>query len=117
MSDEPIEIDVKPRERQRLTFNVGGEIYEFRIPKLYGLIDTVQRIQTKPGDKSGRAEMEMFGQIERWLFDAMKPDDATRLQERLRDDDDDLDVDTMVALFQELTKAASRLPSGSRRSD
>lgn len=112
MSDEPIQIEVKPRGRQRITFNVGGEIYEFRVPKLYGLIDTVQRIQGKPGDKSGRAEMQMFSQIESWLFDAMQKQDAERLQARLRDDADDLDVDTMVALFQELTKAASRLPSG-----
>lgn len=112
MSDEPIQIEVKPRERQRVTFSVGGEIYEFRVPKLYGLIDTVQRMQGKPGDKSGRAEMEMFGQIESWLFDSMKKEDAERLQARLRDDDDDLDVHTMIALFQELTKAASRLPSG-----
>lgn len=117
MSDEPIEIAVKPRERQTVTFNVGGEIYAFRVPKLYGLIDTVQRIQAKPGDKSGRAEMEMFGKIEAWLFDAMDAADAERLQARLRDDDDDVDVDTMVSLFQEMTKAASRLPSGSRRSD
>lgn len=115
MTDEVIDIPVEPRERRRLTFNVGGEIYAFRVPKLYGLMDAVAKIQDGAG-QGGTAEAAMFGKIEAWLFDALDPEDAGRIRARLRDEDDDLDIEHLVALFQELVKAASKAPSGSRRS-
>lgn len=115
MTDEVIDIPVVPRERRQLTFNVGGEIYAFRVPKLYGLMDAVAKIQDG-ANKGGAAEAAMFGKIEAWLFDALDKDQADRIRARLRDDDDDLDVEHLVALFQELVKVASKAPSGSRRS-
>lgn len=113
MADDVIDIDVPAREKRVMRFQVAGTIYDFSVPKMYKLMDAIKEIQNSTGDQN----VAMFDKVESWLFDAMKPADAKALRSRLLDDDDDVDIEHLVAVFQELTKAASERPSGKRRSD
>jgi len=113
--DEVIKIDVAPRAERRVTFRIGDEDYEFKVPKSYGLVNAIRSINR--GDAAeGQAEVQMFDKVEAWLFDALEPDKADRLRARLLDDDDALDTDHILEVFQQLVKAASDRPSGQRRS-
>jgi hypothetical protein len=114
MADDVVKIEVKPRPARKLTFDLGGEIYTFSIPKVYGLIETIKEAQIGTG--SGVQDAEAFGKIEDWLFSSLSLEEAQRIKERLRDEEDDLDLEHVLEIFQALTKAASDRPSGSRRS-
>lgn len=107
MSDV-IEIKVPPRPSRTVKFLIAGTIYEFSVPKMYRLMDAVKSIQSSGGDTN----VAMFEKVEAWLFDAMDPEDAKNLRQRLLSDDDELDVEHLTAVFQELVKAASDRPSG-----
>lgn len=117
VDDDVIEIEVAEKPQVApLRLLLAGEIYEFRVPKLYGLMSTVRGIQDSKGPK-GMAEVAMFGKIEDWLFGAMSKADAKRVRDRLEDQDDSLDVEHLVEVFQHLVKAASDRPTGGKRSD
>jgi hypothetical protein len=111
MSDA-IEIKVEPKKERTLTVRLGDDEYEFRVPKLYGLLDAIQGIQTD----GGIGDAQVFGRVEAWVFEALPDEDAQRIRARLHDDDDPLDVEHLVEVFQQLTKVAANRPSGSRRS-
>lgn len=111
MSDEPIVIEVAKREDARREFVIGEETYHFKIPKLYGLMDTIQKIQSD-NKGAGANDVAVFGKVEAWLFDALDKKESDRLRARLLDPKDDLDIEHLVAVFQELTKIASNRPSG-----
>lgn len=104
--DDVIEIKVDPRPARTLTFRIGDEDYAFRVPKSHGLMSAVRGMKLGTG---GAAEVEMYHQIEDWLFAAC--DDADRLRERLADSDDPLDTEHIVEVFQQVVKAASSRPS------
>lgn len=116
MDEDVIEIEVAEKPQVApLRLLLAGEIYEFRVPKLYGLMSTVRGIQDSKRPK-GMAEVAMFGKIEDWLFGAMSKADANRVRDRLNDEDDSLDVEHLVEVFQHLVKAASDRPTGGKRS-
>jgi hypothetical protein len=111
-----IEIEVAERKDAKpLRFLVAGEVYEFRVPKLYGLMRTVRGLQDNK-KQDGMAEVAMFGKIEDWLFSATSKADASRIRSRLEDPDDTLDVEHLVEVFQQLVKAASDRPTGGKPS-
>lgn len=107
MTDDVIEIEVKPRERKTLKFMLGEEIYEFGVPKLYGLMSAIKGVQSGDVDNA-----QAFSKVEDWVFGALPAKDAKRLRARLADPDDSLDVEHLVKVFQELTKVAANRPSG-----
>jgi hypothetical protein len=107
---EPVKIEVESREAVLMAVDLGGDLYEFRVPKLYGLMNAVKEL-TKAGE-GGMEEAAVFGKIEDWLFGAMAEDDAERLRSRFADEDDSLDVPHMMQVFQELVKRAAERPSG-----
>lgn len=108
MSDEVIEIKVAPRPVRTVKFLIAGTVYGFSVPKMYKLMDAVKSIQSSGGDTN----VAMFEKVESWLFDAMDPAEAGALRGRLLDEQDELDVEHLTAVFQELIKAASNRPSG-----
>lgn len=109
--DAPIKIEPKAKDRRTVAFEIGDDIFEFRVPKSYSLMQAIRGMQA---DGSGTAEIEMYHRIEDWLFSSCE--DSDKLRDRLADPDDDLDTDTIVEMFQQLVKAASNRPSGLRRS-
>lgn len=109
---DAVEIKVEPRAERTLTVRLGDDEYEFRVPKLYGLLDAIKGIQAD----GGLGDAQVFGKVEAWLFDALPAADAKRIKARLHDEDDDLDVEHLVEVFKQLTKVAANRPSGSRRS-
>lgn len=116
MDDDVIEIEVPEKPQAApLRLMLAGEIYEFRVPKVYGLMSTVRGLQDNKGPK-GMAEVAMFGKIEDWLFGAMNKADEKRVRARLDDQDDQLDVAHLIEAFQHLVKAASDRPTGGKRS-
>lgn len=106
-----VKIDVAPREAVLMTVDLGGDLYEFKVPKLYGLMNAVRDL-TSTGSDSGLEEAAVFGRIEDWLFSALPEDQAERLKARFADNDDPLDVNHLMQVFQELVKKASDRPSG-----
>ena len=112
MADDVIDINVAARGSRATKFRIAGTVYTFTVPKMYRLLDTVKHIQSSGGE----ANIAMFDKVEAWLFDAMDPAEAEELRDRLMDDDDDVDIQHLIEVFQELTKAASSRPSGERRS-
>lgn len=111
MANEPMKIDVGPRKAPVMSVDLGGDIYEFKVPKLYGLMSAVKDLSSI-GSEGGLDEAAAFARIEEWLFSALSDDDAARLIARFEDPEDSLDVPHMMELFQELVKKASDRPSG-----
>lgn len=92
---------------------IGGTVYHFRVPKLYGLISTIRELQQQQDKKrGGQEEAAMFARVEDWLFGALDKGEAADLKERLLDETDDVDVDALIEAFQHLVKFASSRPSG-----
>lgn len=119
MDDEQvIEIETKQPRGKQLTFKIGGELYHFRVPKLYGLVDTVKQIRAQRGgqDGGGLNDVAVFDKIEEWLFDCLDDEEARELKGRLLDDDDEVDVEHLIEVFQRLTAETSGRPTGRRRS-
>lgn len=117
--EQVIEVTTKREQGKRLTFRIGGELYRFTVPKLYGLVDTVKQIRAQrngQGGSDGLSDVAVFDKIENWLFECMDADDAEELQARLKDPADEVDVEHVIEVFQHLTKEASGRPSGRRRS-
>ena len=113
-TDETITIEVKPRAARRILMEIGGTVYHFRVPKLYGLISTIRELQQhqSKGERGGQQEAAMFARVEDWLFGALDADEASELKQRLLDEADDVDVDSLIEAFQHLVKLASSRPSG-----
>ena len=118
MDDEQvIEIETTRKPGRTIPFRIGGEVYRFTVPKLYGLVDTVKQIRANgAGSDDGMAQIAMFDKVEAWLFDSLDEEQARQLQARLRDPDDEVDVEHLIEVFQHLTKEASGRPSGRKRS-
>jgi len=116
--EQVIEIGTKRPQGKRLTFRIGGELYHFKVPKLYGLVDTVKQIRAQRGgqDSSGMSDVAVFDKIEEWLFDCLEEDEARELKTRLLDDEDEVDVEHLIEVFQRLTAETSGRPTGRRRS-
>lgn len=115
-NEHVIEVETTRPAGKQLTFRIGGELYNFKVPKLYGLIDTVKQVQNSRGGQGGLSDVAVFDKIERWLFDCLEQEQAEELQSRLRDPHDEVDVEHLIEVFQRLSKEASGRPSGSRRS-
>lgn len=109
--DAPVKIAVEAKPRRTVTFQIGDDDYVFKVPKSHSLMHAIRGLQA---DGSGTTEIAMYHRIEDWLFEACE--DADKLMGRLTDPDDPLDTDHIVEVFQQLVKAASARPSGSRRS-
>lgn len=116
--EQVIEIETKQARGKQLTFRIGGELYHFRVPKLYGLVETVKQIRAQRTDGDGAAlnDVAMFDKIEEWLFDCLDDAEASDLKARLLDDDDEVDVEHLIEIFQRLTAETSGRPTGRRRS-
>lgn len=106
-----IEIPVEPRDGKAVTFRIGGKDYDFRMPKVYGLLRTIRGLRSGASDDPTQ-ELALLDQVESWLFDCLAPDDASELQARLLDEHDDLDVQHLTAVFQKMVEIASDRPSG-----
>ena len=109
MADNEVNIEVPVRGERTITFRLGEERYEFRVPKLHGVLETMAAIAKVDQDN---AEARAYGEIAEWLLGALSDDDAARIRERLADDDDGLDYVHIIEAFKELAKAASSRPSG-----
>ena len=115
VDERVIEIETTRQRGKQVPFRIGGVVYRFTVPKLYGLVDTVKQVQASRNG-SGLNDVDVFDKIERWLFDCLVTDEAEDLQARLKDPDDEVDVEHLIEVFQHLTKEASGRPSGRRRS-
>lgn len=111
MEDEVFEIEITPREKKTITIRLGAEEYEFTIPKVYGLVNTLSAVQ-KSRKKEGERDIALFSKVEDWMFSCLSAKDGDRIRERLLDPNDDLDQPHLMEVFQYLTKVASNRPSG-----
>ena len=109
MADDEVTIEVPVRSERTITFRLGEERYEFRVPKLHGVLETMAALARVDQDN---AEARAYGEIAEWLLNALSDDDAARIRERLANDDDGLDYIHILEAFRELAKVASARPSG-----
>jgi len=109
MAEQEIAIDVPVRAERTLTFRLGEEKYDFRVPKLHGVLETMAALAKVD---EANAEARAYGEIAEWLLAALSEKDAERIRERLADESDGLDYVHIVEAFRELAKAASARPSG-----
>ena len=106
---EILDIAVPKRERVHVPFRLSGDphIYHFRAPKIAVMLLPV--IEGK-GAFSAMGP-EMLSATLDWLGVGLSEDDNARILTRLKDSEDDLDMDTLNSMIQELASKVGKRPS------
>lgn len=87
------------RTRKTITFTLDGDEYEFTPPPFTSLV-----LPALDGN-----ELEVFRGMMDWLGGGLPDDQEKRLEGRLRDPEDNLDIEDMFEIFQGLVgKVAGR---------
>lgn len=90
------------KQREMIPFTLDGEEYHFTPSKIAGIVLPVM-------DEG--SELEVFKGMMDWIGRGLPDDEEARLEARLRDPDDDLDVTDLVEVFQGLVAAAAGRPT------
>lgn len=103
MSDMTFE--VAKRRREPITFSIGGDEHEyvFSPPK--------QAVMVLPflSDESG--EGDILKSTFEWLDKGLSTEDQDRIIGRLKDEEDDLDIDTLGTIVQSLAEKVAARPT------
>lgn len=105
-------IDLTDSKREPVVFEIGDDTFTFNPPKMFTFMDAV--IQSR---ESGAGDEQMFGVVMDLLYKSLPVEQGDRLKQRLADDDDALDVEHLVEIFQTLTKAVTDRPTLSTLGD
>lgn len=105
-------IELDGTKRDPVTFEVGDDTFTFDPPKMFTFMEAVT--QSREG---GAGDEQMFGVVMDLLYGALPADQGERLQQRLRDPHDPLDVEHVVDIFQTLTAAVADRPTLSTLGD
>lgn len=96
----------KPRDRTRvLTFTLDDRVFEFRPPKDSSLV-----LALLSGNDAAPVQATF-----NWLSGGLSEEDNDFIIERLANEDDDLDFDTLGEIVQDLMEEASGRPTKQRR--
>lgn len=90
-----------------IKFSLDGEDYEFHPPKHTVFAYTVMRVPTDQPDY----EMKYVAALFDWLDLGLGEEQATRIDSRLRDPDDPLEVETVTKATQWLMKESTGRPT------
>lgn len=101
-----LEFTTAKRRKEPITFTLDGDEYTFNPPKTAGVV--LEYAET--GND--------IGPLLDWLDEGLSEEQAKRIEDRLRDPDDDLDMDTLgdivAALFEQVSGRPTKRSSGSR---
>lgn len=93
--------------RKTISFELDGEEFDFRPPKLAGIALDILQGESEEGQTAARAAFD-------WLSDGLPEEQSDRLVARLRDSDDPLDLPDLVEIIRWLVGKVAGRPSGSR---
>lgn len=92
------------RRTEPTTFTLDGETYEFTPPKTAGMVlDFI--------GANGAGEVTAVKSLFDWLGDGLPDEQMEHLTSRLRDPDDDLDIDTLSDVARSLIEAVAARPT------
>lgn len=105
---EPLEADFTISATKRKTYRVNlvGELYSVAVPKTGALMKlNLQNISTN-GTEDIEKVMGILSTLIKTIF--VNPAEATRVLERLEDENDDLDVENIYELINKLQEIAGK---------
>lgn len=106
MPTNPLDFTTPTRDLHQVTvFKLDGEALEAVEPKSARFLSLVRSIDTSD-------EFQQAGLIEDFLDLCMTEATAARLRERLDDDEDPFDLDTLTQIIRGLQEAWTRRPTG-----
>lgn len=103
-----ITIDAQPREQ--ITVHLVGKPYLLTPPK--GALGLTLAKRATAAQASGDMDM-IWGEIMGWVTMAVGETQATAIQKRLDDNEDDLDIVHIIDLMEKVIEAVTELPSSS----
>jgi hypothetical protein len=115
------EFTTPARERTLVTFTLDGDLYHFTPPKFsiiaMGIGDLINAISgtaagmDEDSPESGASTMAMMRELLDWLGAGLPDDEGQRILDRLKDPDDDLDIDTVLTITLGLMEEAGDRPT------
>lgn len=104
-----LEFAVARRRRKKITFTLEGDehVYEFNPPKQAKMF---MPFLDENGDGIS-GEMGMVKALFDWLGAGLSEEDNARILARLRDEDDDLDFDSLSEVVMKLTEKITARPT------
>jgi hypothetical protein len=99
---------VAARRRTPITFDLGGDdhVYTFLPPKQAGVF-----MPMLDAANDDAASMSAARAAFKWLDDGLGKEDQDHIEARLRDEDDDLDFDTLGEVINGLMEKVSGRPT------
>lgn len=106
-SDDILEVPVKARDRKTVPFRLGSNprVYNFHPPKFAVMMLPVM----EGGGVAGNAQ-QMSALLE-WLGAGLTAEENQHILDRLKDPEDDLDIDALDEIVQALVGKAGGRPS------
>lgn len=102
-----LEFTVAKRRREAVTFKLGDDhVYTFTPPK--SAVMMMPLINPEEGEDTGLAITKSTFD---WLGDGLSEEDNQRIQARLKDPEDDLDVDTLSEVVAGLSEKVGGRPT------
>jgi hypothetical protein len=99
-----LSFEVAPRRKKPITFRLGGEthVYKFTPPKQAGMV----KVMINAG-----SDLEAAKSAFDWLDKGLSEEDRKRISDRLLDEEDDLDIDTVESVVSTLVEKVSGRPT------
>lgn len=101
----------KTREKQVIEFELDGETFKFTPPKRAELIMSVV---SSVGLDGRSTEADSVRDLLNWIGDGLSEEQRDRLLARLRDDEDDFDLDQVNEIARYLLGQSSNRPTRRR---
>ena len=100
------------RARQVVEFDLDGQRFTFTVPKRAGLIMSV--VTTVGIDGKGSTESDSVRDLLNWLGDGLPEDQADQILNRLKDPDDNFDLEQINEIARYLLGQSSNRPTRRR---
>lgn len=104
MAPTDLSFDVAPRRKAVVTFTLGGQphIYKFKPPKQAAMITPMM---------TAASDLDAAKAAFQWLDRGLSEADRKRISDRLKDEEDDLDIDTIEEVVTTLVERGSGRPT------
>lgn len=99
-----LSFEIAPRRKEAITFTLGGDThkYAFTPPKKAAMITVMM---------SATSDLEAAKGAFGWLDDGLSTEDRDKIAARLKDPEDDLDIDTIEQVVSALVERTTGRPT------
>lgn len=101
-----VNTDPRPDEIEEVWLGDDGP-YEFVTPKVAPLIAAMRKMRTMSEEEAGYSSLDAQ---DRWMKKGFGPDQWARIQKRLDDEDDPLDFDHIMQVFEAIFETVTGRP-------